>query len=141
MMKSFSHCCTAGRFRPRYNNRKTNRTSKNSIAFFSSAVTNVSHVFSRHGFHYLNVPNVRRIAVSDAFDCTLECLRIQNCVSVNLATSKGADGKLWCEILSSGKYLSPTQFKENRTSHHFSKVMLGLHVSVHCIYPVILCDY
>ncbi|XP_020617313.1 uncharacterized protein LOC110055275 [Orbicella faveolata] len=67
------------------------------------------------------MPKVGTITVDDIFDCTFECLQIPACVSVSLAAFKGADGKLWCEILSSGKYLGPTEFKENRTSHHFSK--------------------
>ena len=98
---------------------------------FSSAVTNVSHVFLRHEFHYLDVPKAGTIKVDDIFDCTFECLQIPTCVSVNLAASKGADGMFWCEILSSGKYLNPTEFKANETSHHLSKVSLGLQVSVY----------
>ena len=91
---------------------------------FSSAVTDVTHFFSRHEFHYLNVPKAGTVTVDDIFDCTFKCLRIPTCVSVNLAASKETDGKLWCEILSSSKYLNPTEFKENGTSHHFSKVRL-----------------
>jgi len=83
------------------------------------------------------VPNVGTITVDDIFDCTFECLQTPTCVSVNLAVSKGADGKLWCEILSSGKYLIPTEFKENLTSHHFSKVRQGLQVCVRWKYSVI----
>jgi len=107
--------------------------------FFFSAVTNVSYVFSRHEFRYLSMPKVGTITVDDIFDCTFECLQIPACVSVSLAAFKGADGKLWCEILSSGKYLGPTEFKENRTSHHFSKVRPGRHASVHWNYFVIFC--
>lgn len=92
------------------------------IIFFPSAVTDVSHFFSRHGFHYLNVPKAGTVTVDDIFDCTFKCLQIPTCVSVNLDASKETDGKLWCEILSSSKYLNPNEFKENGTSHHFSKV-------------------
>lgn len=102
-----------------------NNRQRNFKAFyfpFSSAVTNFTHVFSRHEFHYLNVPKVGTVTVDDIFDCTFECLQTLSCVSVNLAASKGANGRLWCEILSSDKYLNPTEYKENGTSHHFSKV-------------------
>ncbi|XP_020617312.1 uncharacterized protein LOC110055274 [Orbicella faveolata] len=98
-------------------------TQRNRSSVELDAKTNLSDVFSRHEFHYLNVPNVGTITVDDIFDCTFECLQTPTCVSVNLAVSKGADGKLWCEILSSGKYLNPTEFKENVTSHHFSKMI------------------
>ena len=101
------------------------------LFLLSSEETNLSHVFLRHEFHYLNVARVGTITVDDIFDFTFECLQTPSCVSVNLAASKGADGKLWCEILSSGKYLNPAEFKENGTSHHFSQAKLGLQVSVH----------
>ncbi|KAL9988095.1 hypothetical protein ACROYT_G002498 [Oculina patagonica] len=58
--------------------------------------------------------------VYDVFDCTFECLSNSLCFSVNLAASKGADGKLWCELLSSDKYRNFTEYKENKSSHHFA---------------------
>ena len=57
--------------------------------------------------------------VDDVFDCTFECLSNHLCFSVNLAASKGVDGRLWCELLSSDKYRNFTQFKENKSAHHF----------------------
>ena len=57
--------------------------------------------------------------VYDTFDCTLECLSNPSCLSLNLAASKGADGKFWCELLTSSKYTNPGEHKENKTSHHF----------------------
>ncbi|KAL9953969.1 hypothetical protein ACROYT_G041453 [Oculina patagonica] len=76
--------------------------------------------FSKEAFHYLNVPTVGTVSVYDVFDCTFECLSNPLCFSVNLAASKGADGKLWCELLSSDKYRNFTEYKENKTSHHFA---------------------
>ena len=77
--------------------------------------------FSKHEFHYLNVPRIRTLAVYDVFDCTFECLSNPLCFSVNLAASKGADGKLWCELLPSDKYKTLSQYyKVNHTSHHFA---------------------
>ncbi|XP_068731625.1 uncharacterized protein [Montipora capricornis] len=37
-----------------------------------------------------------------------------------MAASRGADGKLWCELLSSDRYRDPEEFRVNSTSHHFS---------------------
>ncbi len=76
------------------------------------------HVFIKDEFYYLNVPKFGTVAVSDAFDCTFECLSNPMCFSVNLAASKRADGKFCCELLSSDKYRSPEEYKENSTSHH-----------------------
>ena len=77
-------------------------------------------LFAVHEFHYLNVPLVGTVAVSDVFDCTLECLSNPFCFSVNLAAFKGAHGKLWCELLSSDKFRNSTEYKGNKSSHHFA---------------------
>ncbi|XP_078350794.1 uncharacterized protein LOC144635576 [Oculina patagonica] len=71
-------------------------------------------------FHYLNLTRVGTFTAYDDFDCTLKCLHNPFCSSVNLAASKGADGKLWCELLSSDKYRNTNDFKENKNSHHLS---------------------
>ena len=33
---------------------------------------------------------------------------------------KGADGKLWCELLTSNEDINLDEFRENMTSHHFA---------------------
>ena len=77
------------------------------------------HVFHKEEFHYLNVPKIGLLMVYDVFDCTFECLSNHLCFSVNLAVFKGVDGRLWCELLSSDKYRNFTQFKGNKSAHHF----------------------
>ena len=77
-------------------------------------------IFLKEDHHYLNVPRVGTYAVYDTLDCTIECLSNPSCFSLNLAASKGADGKLWCELLSSEKYSNPGEYKRNESSHHFS---------------------
>lgn len=76
------------------------------------------HVFMKNELHYLNVLRVGTVAVNDVFDCTFECLSNPLCFSVNLAASKGENGKLWCELLSTDKYKNSTEYKVNSTSHH-----------------------
>ncbi|PFX13208.1 hypothetical protein AWC38_SpisGene22728 [Stylophora pistillata] len=39
-----------------------------------------------------------------------------------MAAAKGADGKFWCELLSSDKYRNAEDFKTNKSSHHYSVV-------------------
>ena len=77
-------------------------------------------VFAKEEYHFLNVPGIGTFTMYDTFDCTFECLSNPSCLSLNLAASKGADGKLWCELLTSNKDISPDEFKENKTSHHFA---------------------
>ncbi|XP_078350799.1 uncharacterized protein LOC144635581 [Oculina patagonica] len=84
----------------------------------SSLRTIRRQVFIKDEFHHLNVPRVGTVAACDVFDCTFECLSNPLCLSVNLATIKGADGKLWCELLSSDKYRNSNEYRENNTSHH-----------------------
>ena len=86
----------------------------------SSTRTFLTRTFLEHEFHHLNVPLVGTVAVSDVFDCTLECLSNPFCLSVNLAAFKGAHGKLWCELLSSDKFRNSTEYKGNKSSHHFT---------------------
>ena len=64
--------------------------------------------------------------VTDVFDCTFECLRLPSCVSVNVASNKGAPGNTFCELLSSDKYQKSQKFTGNKTSHHlFKKVKVS----------------
>ena len=86
----------------------------------SSTRTFLIRTFIKHEFHHLNVPLVGTVAVSDVFDCTLECLSNPLCFSVNLAAVKGTHGKLWCELLSSDKFRNSTEYKGNKSSHHFA---------------------
>ena len=58
--------------------------------------------------------------MSDLLDCIVECLKNALCLSINMAAFKGAEGKLWCELLSSDKYRDIKNYKENMSSHHFS---------------------
>ena len=76
--------------------------------------------FIRDEIHYLDVPRVGTYIVHGIFDCTFKCLNNPSCLSLNLAAFKQADGKLWCELLSSEKYSKPEEYKRNDTSHHYS---------------------
>ena len=55
-------------------------------------------VFVNEKYHFLNVSGIGTFTVYDTFDCTFECLSNPSCLSLNLAASKGADGKFWCEL-------------------------------------------
>ena len=89
-------------------------------------------IFVKDDHYYLNVPRIGTYAVYDTLDCTIECLSNPSCFSLNLAASKGADGKLWCELLSSEKYSNPGEYKRNESSHHFSiKVPLLFSLTPH----------
>ena len=81
-------------------------------------------LFSVEEFHYLNVPRVGIFTTYDDFHCTLNCLNNALCFSVNMAASKRADGKLWCELLSSDKYRNSTEYRRNQSSHHLT-MMVG----------------
>ena len=83
-------------------------------------------LFIKDEFHYLNVPRVGTHTVSDVFDCTFACLSSPSCLSLNMAASKGADGKLWCELLSSVKDSNPKEYNlGNKSSHHLF-IQVGL---------------
>ena len=66
-------------------------------------------------FLYLNVSHIELIMVYDDFECTFKRLHHPSCISFNLA----AEGKLFCELLSTDKYSKPMEYKLNKSSHHF----------------------
>ncbi|XP_027037843.1 uncharacterized protein LOC113666279 [Pocillopora damicornis] len=76
--------------------------------------------FFQEEFHYLNVARIGVFTLHNLFDCTLKCLRNALCLSINVAASKGANEKLWCELLSSDKYRDAESYNENMRSHHLS---------------------
>ena len=97
----------------------------------TSSPTFRQRLFSKDEFHYLNVRRIGIFAAYDVFDCTFKCLRNPLCFSVNLAASKGADGKLWCELLSADKHSNAKDYNRNSSSHHFFN-MVGFLVLLFC---------
>ena len=91
---------------------------------FPSEKTLKQRLFSKDELHHLNVTRVGKLTVSDLLDCTVECLKNALCLSINMAAFKGAEGKLWCELLSSDKYRDIKNYKENMSSHHFSILVI-----------------
>lgn len=81
-------------------------------------------LFSKDEFHYLNAPIAGTLTVKDDFECTIKCLHNPVCVSFNAAASKGPDGNIWCELLSSDiKHRNAEDYQGNSSSHHFSEMV------------------
>ena len=76
--------------------------------------------FLKEEFHYLDVTKIRKFTIFDMFHCALACLRNSLCLSLNMASSRGTEGKLWCELLSSDKNRNAENYHKNTSSHHFS---------------------
>lgn len=86
-------------------------------------------------FKYLDIPPVEAITVHDDFDCHSKCLENSKCHSINVAASKAADGKLWCELLSSDKYRNVDKLKANKSSHYYCvEVILTLSPKINNLY-------
>lgn len=75
-------------------------------------------IFLKEDHYYLNVPRVGTLVVYDIFKCAFKCISNPSCFSLNLAASKDADGKIWCELLSSDKHRIPENYSRNSSSHH-----------------------
>ncbi|CAH3187367.1 unnamed protein product, partial [Porites evermanni] len=96
------------------------------FSFLATEFNNLYHpeflqdIFIKYEYHYLNVTKVGTFTVHNSLSCALKCLGNPLCLSVNLAASKGADGKFWCELLSSEKYSNPKMYKGNKSSHHLT---------------------
>ena len=93
--------------------------------WFPSEKTLKQRLFLKDELHHLNVTQVGKLTVSDLLDCIVECLKNALCLSINMAAFKGAEGKLWCELLSSDKYRDTRNYKENMSSHHFSILVIA----------------
>ena len=91
---------------------------------FPSEKTLKQRLFSKDELHHLNVTQVGKLTVSDLLDCIVECLKNSLCLSINMAAFKGAEGKLWCELLSSDKYRDIKNYKGNMSSHYFSILVI-----------------
>lgn len=78
--------------------------------------------FSVDDFHYLNVTRIGIFTSYDEWDCAFKCVRNTLCRCINMAASKGADGKPWCE-LRADKYRDAENYHENMTSHHFHVIV------------------
>ncbi|RMX45215.1 hypothetical protein pdam_00020949 [Pocillopora damicornis] len=76
-------------------------------------------LFSKTKHYHLNVPHVGMITVMNEMECLFKCCRSHLCLSVNMSPSKGRDGKLWCELLSSDKYRNVDKLKANKSSHYY----------------------
>ncbi|XP_022809349.1 uncharacterized protein LOC111346325 [Stylophora pistillata] len=79
-----------------------------------------SSLFSLDEFHYLRVPRVAEFTAYNDLHCALNCLDITLCFSINMAVVKSANGKIWCELLSSDKYRNYTEYGKNKSSHHLT---------------------
>ena len=94
-------------------------------------------IFLKDEFHYLSTPVIGRSEVIDGFDCSFECLSSPLCYSYNLAASRAADRKLWCELLSFDKYSHHGNYSGNQSSHHFvAKVIMNENLLLHTIFFV-----
>lgn len=88
-------------------------------------------VILKETFHYLYTPSIGTLAAHNVFDCTFECLSNPLCSSLNLASSKRADGTLLCEFLSSDRYRNPKEYRRNQSSHHLLLRLFRGHSFLH----------
>ncbi|KAL9974658.1 hypothetical protein ACROYT_G011721 [Oculina patagonica] len=77
--------------------------------------------FVEHKSRYLAVSKHSETRVREFADCAMECLDNSSCLSFNMASSKDEGELFWCELLLADMFNNSQNFKENATSHHFSK--------------------
>lgn len=71
----------------------------------------------------------KRERVQKVDDCAMECLKTSSCISLNTASFKDQESTFWCELLLSDMFNNSQNFKENATSHNFSKwVSLSVYI-------------
>ena len=77
--------------------------------------------FVEHRFRYLEVSKYSATRVQEFDDCAVECLETSGCISLNTASSRDQENRFWCELLLSDMFNNSENFRDNATSHHFSK--------------------
>ena len=98
---------------------------------FISSTSSPRHLLEKR-VPLLSTPVIGTRKVIDGFDCSFKCLSSPLCYSYNLAASRGPNGKLWCELLSSDKYSHPRYYSGNQSSHHFvAKVIMTENLLLH----------
>ncbi|KAJ7353902.1 Collectin-12 [Desmophyllum pertusum] len=78
--------------------------------------------FQDHIFHSLDVPTIDEAYVLTGRHCLLRCVKNQRCFSTNIAVSSTQDGTVLCQLLSSDKYNSSSNFAQSQAFHHYSIV-------------------
>ena len=77
--------------------------------------------FVEHKCRYLEVSKYLETRVQEFDDCAVECLETSSCISLNTASSRDQENRFWCELLLSDMFNNSENFRDNATSHHFSK--------------------
>lgn len=77
--------------------------------------------FEKHKCRYLQVSKHSETRVREFADCAMKCLTTPPCISLNMASSPDGGQMFWCELLFSDKFNNSLSYKENATSHHFSR--------------------
>ena len=77
--------------------------------------------FVEHKCRYLEASKYLETRVQEFDDCAVECLKTSSCISLNTASSRDQENRFWCELLLSDMFNNSKNFRDNATSHHFSK--------------------
>ena len=97
--------------------------------------------FQDHIFHSLDVPTIDEAYVLTGRHCLLRCVKNQRCFSTNIAVSSTQDGTVLCQLLSSDKYNSSSNFAQSQAFHHYSIVVSIVILVISSFFPVLLQFY
>ena len=107
---------------------------------YSSNADQAFIYFHRHRNRYLSVPDYQlsiRQSVDD-LDCSMACRRISNCISYNIATSRGLNNLKSCELLSTNSFNSSKNLQE---SVHFDHLTMEVTWIIYQAVYTCLCTY
>lgn len=96
-------------------------TSEKEVVLKRDASTGLFYAgFVDHYFHTLDVAKIVVAYVENPNHCLLRCVKNHKCFSTNIAARPEHDGRVLCELLSTDKYNSSTNFKRSQWFHHYS---------------------
>ncbi len=95
--------------------------SNKEVVFKRNASTGLYYAgFVDHYFHTLDVAKIVVAYMENPRYCLLSCIKDHKCFSANIAARTESDGRVLCELLSTDKYNSSTNFLRSQWFHHYS---------------------
>lgn len=73
--------------------------------------------FVRNPFSKLTKSSLVTVQVSSLGECTLECIKHRECVSVNFGNQN--QGRHSCELINTDKFVNPAKFTVSQDFHHY----------------------
>jgi hypothetical protein len=81
--------------------------------------------FDKIAFHEFDGNSIQTTAVDDIFQCCWKCLRLPECLSLNVADAPNKDGLYECVLLRNETSQSTGLLTPSHVYHHYTRLMVS----------------